>query len=190
VLNASPCFSRKHRCNYFYKPCTWGLMGILTPTVLLHCSFVDFSVNLMFSHFPSQTLTWLESWLWYLKPMILKTLHISQHQNENVLVGLHNIWVQKPLSIPPAAKWAHQCSTLTTSTHHSQHLISKGPINVSLIQTNKPSRLLNVLDKELIGSTDVKFSTTIHCCCLWQNHRFQFSAYQINIFSLFLFLSC
>jgi hypothetical protein len=76
--------------------------------------------------------------------------------NENVLTGLHNIWVQKPLSIPPAAKWAHQCSTLTTSTHHSQHLISKGPINFPLIQTNKPSRLLNVLDKELTGSTDVK----------------------------------
>jgi hypothetical protein len=46
--------------------------------------------------------------------------------NENVLIGLHNIGVQKPLSIPPAAKWAHQCSTLTTSTHCSQHLISKG----------------------------------------------------------------
>jgi hypothetical protein len=76
--------------------------------------------------------------------------------NENVLIGLHNILVQKPLRIPPAAKWAHQCSTLTTSTHHSQHLISKEPINVPLIQTNKPSRLLNVLDKELIGSTDVK----------------------------------
>jgi hypothetical protein len=40
--------------------------------------------------------------------------------NENVLSGLHNIWVQKPLSIPPAAKLAHQCSILTTSTHHSQ----------------------------------------------------------------------
>ncbi len=122
---------------------------------------------------------------------ILLSIKIRQIQvlnpNENAPIGLHNIWVQKPLSIPPAAKWAHRCSTLTTSTHHSQHLISKGPINVPLIQTNKPSRLLNVLDKELIGSTAVLFSTTIHYCCLWQNHRFQFSANQINILSLFLF---
>jgi len=53
--------------------------------------------------------------------------------NENVFIRLHNIGVQKPLKIPPTTKWAHQCSTLTTSTHHSQHLISKGPVNIPFI---------------------------------------------------------
>ncbi len=35
----------------------------------------------------------------------IKMLHVQVLiPNENVLIGLHNIGVQKPLSIPPAAK--------------------------------------------------------------------------------------
>ncbi len=93
----------------------------------------------------------------------IKMLHVQVLiPNENVLIWVHNIWVQKPLGIPPA-KLSHQHYTNSIYSHFPTSSIKKHHLQEKFI--DKPS-IFTVLEKDLIKSIDVNCPLAKDSNCL------------------------
>jgi hypothetical protein len=93
----------------------------------------------------------------------IKMLHIQVLiPNENVLIWVHNIWVQKPLGIPPV-KLSHQHYTNSIYSRFPTSSIKKHHLQEKFIDKTS---IFTVLEKDLIKSIDVNCPLAKDSNCL------------------------